>query len=193
VSTALTPSQVKGLRDAADRAVELGVPFNRMTTVHWGALGIDDADAVKATGRLIKLASDWCATKGVKMSWAWARENDEGDGSKGSHVHILLHCPADLPIGSMWRRWLRRLTNQKYRRGGIYSRGIGPTLDPYTRNPELYRENLIAAPAYMTKGAAPPVATEFGIPNSAPTGRVNGKRAAWSQTRGQSALSIPFG
>jgi hypothetical protein len=142
VTAALTAKQVKGLREAAHRADKLGVPLNRMTTVHWGALGVDDADAAKATGMLIKLASDWCATKGVKLSWAWVRENDEGDGSKGSHVHILVHCPANLLIGRMWRRWLRRLTNQKYRRGGIYSRGIGPTLDTYAKNPKLYRENL---------------------------------------------------
>ena len=68
MTTALTARQVRGLRDAVDRADELAVPLNRMTTVHWGALGIADAEAAKATRRLIKLASDWCATKGVKMS-----------------------------------------------------------------------------------------------------------------------------
>jgi hypothetical protein len=183
VTTELTSKQVVGLRQASDRAAELGRPFNRMTTVHWGALGIDDADAAKATGRLIKLASDWCTTKGVKMSWAWVRENDEGDGSKGSHAHILLHCPADLPIGRMWRRWLRRLTNQKYRRGGIYSRSIGPSLDTYASNPELHRENLLVALAYMTKGVPQAVATELGISDPVPTGRVIGKRAAWWQAR----------
>jgi hypothetical protein len=185
VTTALTPRQVRGLRDAAERATELGVPFNRMTTVHWGALGIDDTGAAKTTGRLIKLASDWCATKGVKMSWAFARENDEGDGSKGSHVHILLHCPADLPIGRMWRRWLRRLTNQKYRRGGIHSRSVGPNLDAYASNSELYRENLHVALTYMTKGVAEVFATELGISDPEPTGLVIGKRAGWWQQRRQ--------
>jgi hypothetical protein len=184
VTTALTTKQMRGLRDAADRAVELGLPFNRMTTVHWGALGIDDADAAKATGRLIKLASDWCATKGVKMSWAWVRENDEGDGSKGSkgsHVHMLLHCPADLPIGRMWRRWLRRLTNEKYRRGGIFSRGIGPTVDTYATNPDLHRENLVVALAYMTKGIDASAGIVQGMARIEATGAVIGKRAAWWQ------------
>jgi hypothetical protein len=84
----------------------------------------------------------------------------------------------------MWRRWLRRLTNQKYRGGGIYSRCIGPSLETYAKNPELHRENLVAALAYMTKGASPPAATELGITEPTPTGRVIGKRAGWWQEQG---------
>ena len=181
VTVALSAKQVFGIRRAADRAVACGWPFNRFTTIHWGALGIEDCDAARLTGRLIKLASDWCATKGVKMTWAWVRENDEGDGSKGSHVHILLHCPADIPIGRMWRRWLRRLTNQKYQRDGIYSRSVGPTLATHAKSPQLYRWNLRAAISYMTKGVMASHADRLRIAESGPAGRVIGKRAAWWQ------------
>lgn len=113
VSTALTAKQIAGLRSSFKRAIMVSLPFNRFVTVHWGALGIEDHNAAKATGRLIKLASDWCATKGIKMTWCWVRENDDGDGSKGNHVHIALHCPSEVPIGRMWRRWLKRLTIKK--------------------------------------------------------------------------------
>jgi hypothetical protein len=93
----------------------------------------------------------------------------------------------------MWRRWLRRLTNQKYRRGGIYSRGIGPSLDTYANNPELHRENLVAALDYMAKGASTVVASELGIPEPMPTGKVIGKRAAWWQDRHPGNVSFEFG
>ena len=170
VSYALTPRQVQAIYDAADAAFAAGLPFNRFVTVHWTALGVADDGAARATGKLIKLAADWCATKGIKMAWAWVRENDAGDWSKGSHVHLLLHCPANLPIGRMWRRWLRRLTNGKYRTGALASRTIGPTLKSCFSNPALYRENLEAVLAYTCKGIAPDLG-----------GWIFGKRAAWWQ------------
>lgn len=173
VTKALTAKQVRGIRESADQSISCGRPFNRFVTVHWGALGVGDSDAGRMAGRLIKLASDWCSTKGVKMTWAWVRENDEGDGSKGSHVHILLHCPADLMIGRMWRRWLRRLTSRKYAKGAVASRSIGPSLNTFVVNPALYRENLDAVLAYVCKGIDPNLG-----------GRIIGKRAArWQKRR----------
>ena len=173
VSYALTPRQVQAIYDAAEVATAAGLPFNRLVTVHWTALGVADDGAARATGKLIKLAADWCATKGTKMAWAWVRENDAGDMSKGSHVHIMLHCPADLPMGRMWRRWLRRLTNGKYRTGALASRTIGPTLKSCFSNPALYRENLDVVLAYVFKG----VDSDHG-------GRIIGKRAAlWHMVR----------
>lgn len=182
VTNALTAKQVRAIHDAADRAIACGRPFNRFVTVHWGALQIDDAHAARMTGRLIKLASDWCATKGVKMTWAWVRENDEGDGSKGSHVHIALHSPVEVPIGSLWRRWLRHLTNGKYRRGGVLSRSIGPTLSTYVNNAGLYKENLLSVLCYMSKDVTLADAANLGIKEVETTGKVIGKRAAWWQT-----------
>lgn len=173
VTRTLSAKQVMAVRDAADRAIVAGRPFNRFTTVHWGALGVLDIDAARMTGRLIKLASDWCATKGEKMTWVWVRENDEGDRSKGSHVHILLHCPVDLPIGRMWRRWLRRVTGRAYKVDGVFSRSVGPTLATYANNPAIYRENLNGVLNYMTKGSS---GADLG-------GWVIGKRISWWQRR----------
>ncbi len=181
VSTALSGKHVKGLRGAAARAIAADRPFNRMVTVHWGALGIADSEAARATGRLVKLAADWCASKGVKMTWAWVRENDDGDGSKGSHVHFALHCPAGVPIGRMWQRWLRRISKRRYARGAVHSRAIGRTLANYESNPDLYRDNLTAALQYMTKGVRPADAPALGIGRTEPSGKVIGKRAGWWQ------------
>lgn len=142
-------------------------PFNRFVTVHWTALGVSDDIAARATGMLIKLAADWCATKKEKMAWAWVRENDAGDRTKGSHVHILLHCPTDVPIGQMWRRWLKRISKRKYATGGLASRAIGPNLRCYATNPLAYRQNLATVLAYVCKGADPDLG-----------GVIIGKRAA---------------
>lgn len=188
VSTALTAKQVAALTAVSYRAITDGRPFNRMVTVHWGALGLGDSEAARATGRLVKLASDWCASKGVKMTWGWVRENDDGDGSKGSHVHLALHCPASLPIGRMWRRWLRRICKRGYARGAVRSRSIGPTLGTYATNPALYSENLCAVLAYMAKGVRPAEARALGIRHTEPTGRVIGKRAGWCQLRTTGAV-----
>jgi hypothetical protein len=183
VTTALSGKQVAGLRGAAARAIAAGRPLNRMVTVHWGALGIADGQARRATGRLVKLAADWCASKGVKMTWAWVRENDYGDGSKGSHLHLALHCPAGEPIGRMWQRWLRRISKRRYSRGAVHSRAIGRTLANYESNPDLYRDNLTAALQYMTKGVRPADAAALGIVRTEPAGKVIGKRAGWWQSR----------
>lgn len=181
VSAFLTQKQLESLYGAARRAVKADMPFNRFVTVHWAALGVSDCNAARATGRLIKLAADWCATKQVKMPWAWVRENDEGDGSKGSHVHIVLHCPAHVQIGLMWRRWLRRITNSKYRRGAVCSRSIGPTLTTYESNLELYAENLASVLAYMSKGRRESDAQMLDTLHIESTGKIIGKRAAWWQ------------
>lgn len=172
VSRALAVRHVTALHRAAVAAIKAGLPFNRFVTVNWHVLGVADAEAARATGRLIKLASDWCATKGVKMAWAWVRENDDGDGSRGSHVHIVLHCPASLPIGQRWRGWLRRITGSSYRKRGVKSHAIGPKLTTCISNSPLYRENLVRLLDYMVKGTNPGMG-----------GRIIGKRAGWWQPR----------
>jgi hypothetical protein len=178
ISTGLSLKNIEAIFRAADGAAETGRPFNRFVTVHWSALAVDDVDAAHMTGRLIKLASDWCATKGVKMPWAWVRENDDGDGSKGSHVHIVLHCPADLLIGRMWRRWLRRITKRTYARGAIRSLSIGRTLNTHATARTAYEQDMRKVLRYVCKGACRADATALGMASWEPTGRVIGKRAA---------------
>lgn len=183
VSLGLTLKQVVTLHDAAERAFSAGLAFNRFVTVHWEALGVPNSDAARMTGRLIKLASDWCASKRVKMAWAWVRENDDGDGSRGSHVHMVLHCPASLPIGAMWRRWLKRLTGQPYRKGGVNSRAIGANLNAAIVGSNSYRANLAKVIDYMCKGATPEAAKALHLPKWGFGGRITGKRCSVWQRR----------
>jgi hypothetical protein len=186
ISTGLSLKNIEAIFRAAERADATGRPFNRFVTVHWSALDVDDGDAARMTGRLIKLASDWCATKGVKMPWAWVRENDDGDGSKGSHVHILLHCPADLLIGRLWRRWIRRVTNRPYCKGAVRSEVIGRTLNTCMTNPTLYADDLQRLLNYVCKSLCCADAAGLGIPSREPAGRIIGKRAGWWQIRDRS-------
>ena len=161
------------LHSAALAAILAGLPFNRFVTVHWGALGVANEDAARATGQLIKLASDWCASKRVKMTWEWTRENEPPNSVTGHHAHILLHCPACVTIGRMWRRWVRKVTGSAYVKGGVKSRVIGPTLKTCFNNALLYGKNVVGLVNYLAKGFDP-----------ARGGRIIGKRAAcWQQRR----------
>ncbi len=181
ISHNLPLAKARAILAAAGNARSIGLAFNRHVTIHWTAAGFTDEQAAQATGRLIKLASDWQRTKGVQPAWAWVRENDEGDGSKGSHVHILVHCPDTLPIGRMWRRWLRKVTDLPYRAGAIHTSRIGGTVNCYSSNPALYAVNLGAVLAYVCKGVHSADGVTLGLPRTEAGGKVIGKRAAWAQ------------
>lgn len=88
------------LVEAAQRAMAVGLPFNRHLTVHWAKAGLTDRQAAAATGRLVKLIRDWVRKKGGQIAHAWVRENGCG---KGSHSHLLLHIPDGLTL-SLSRR-----------------------------------------------------------------------------------------
>jgi hypothetical protein len=177
----LTLKQAQGVIGGAYRAKDMGLPFNRHIIIHWERLGIPDTEAAWATGRFLKLASDWAATKGGRLIWAWVRENDLGDGSKGSHAHILIHCPSTLPFGRMGRRWLRRITGRPYIIKAMKSRAIGGTLDASAKATDMYATGLAMVLAYMVKGVTAPDGAALGLQTLEPGGRVTGKRAAWSQ------------
>jgi hypothetical protein len=191
VSTALSLAQARSIIAAAYQAHAVGQSFNRLLTVHWEALGLTDSQAARASGDLRKLLSDWLRTRGVEPAWAWVRENDAGDGSKGSHLHLLLHCPSSVPIGRMWRRWLRKITGRPYRRGGVHTSRIGGTLNSYDTAPAHYLANLDKVLAYICKGVSPADAATLGI-DHASCGTIIGKRASTAQclNRG-SYLDIP--
>jgi hypothetical protein len=133
-----------------------------------------------ASGRLVKLASDWLRTRSIQPAWAWVRENDGGDGSKGSHVHLLLHSPSSVPIGRMWRRWLRKITGKPYRRGGVHTSRIGGTLNSHDTAPAHYLANLDRVLAYICKGVSPTDAAALGIAHEV-GGTITGKRAPIAQ------------
>ena len=174
----LTSKQALAIMLAALAAHDIGEPFTRMVTVHWERAGIADDRATLATGKLTKLASDWARRRGGRILWAWTRENDKG---KGSHLHLLIACPAHLPIGRMWRRWLRAITGKPYRTGTINTRRIGGSLAMPAADPVAYRQNLFNAAAYVCKGVRPADAAGLGIKRVEDGGRVIGKRSAVCQ------------
>lgn len=177
-SDCLTTRQARAIMLAALAADDIGEPFTRMVTVHWQRAGIPDDRAAVATGKLTKLASDWARRRGARILWAWARENDRG---KGSHLHLLIACPSHLPIGRMWRRWLRSITGRPYRAGTTNTRRIGGSIATPAAAPANYRQHLFIAAAYVCKGVRPDDAAGLGIKLVEDGGRVIGKRSAVCQ------------
>lgn len=174
----LKAKQARAIMLAALAAERIGQPFTRMVTVHWERAGIPDHAAAAATGRLVKLATDWARRQGARIHWAWTRENDHG---KGSHLHLLIACPRSLPIGRMWRRWLRAITGQPYRGGVVNTRRIGGALSTPETDRAAYHANLFTAIAYICKGVRPEDAADLRISRLEPGGKVTGKRAAVCQ------------
>lgn len=184
-SDSLSPERATGLIEAAQFAAAIGLPFNRHLTIHWERAGVPDSRAAAATGRFLKQAGDWIGKRGGRIAWLWVRENDEGDGSKGSHVHILLHVPA----GSKWtgwrlRRWLERITGKPYRAGTIQTARIGGTLRAAEMAPAVYQANLAAVVGYVLKGASRDAARALGLKRVEAGGRIIGKRCSTSQNIG---------
>ncbi|MEN3976448.1 hypothetical protein [Emcibacter sp. SYSU 3D8] len=187
VSHALTLKQATNIIEAARYAIRIGLPFNRHITIHWETAGIPDSRAAWATGRYLKLMGDWVAKQGGCIAWVWVREN--GDG-KGSHTHILVHVPAGLPIGSIQRRWLRRITGKPYKAGTIHTTRIGGTLAAAQAVTEAYLANLGEAVAYVLKGASADSAAALGLDKLEPGGSIIGKRTATSQNLGATARRL---
>ena len=92
-SDALTEAQIANLKAAERHSRAIGLPFNRMITIHWQAAGVGLADMVKATGRFLDLLTKALARHKSKTAWLWTLEN--GD-RKGGHCHLLIHVPAAL-------------------------------------------------------------------------------------------------
>jgi hypothetical protein len=175
---------IANLIRAALHADQIGLPFNRMITVHWEAAGVALEGMARATGRFIDLMTKTLARHGSKTAWLWVHENADGRGhDKGGHCHILVHIPAALVriVTEMQRRWLRAITGQPYRKRVIKSDPIGGRLGLEASNPELHSVNLDAALAYVLKGASGSTAQSFGLDRREPGGRIIGKRCGTSQ------------
>ncbi len=91
----------------------------------------------------------------------------------------------------MWRRWLRKVTGQPYRKGCVHTSRIGGSLNCHQSNPTLYAINLDAVLAYLCKGVDPMEGDVIGLPRTEPGGTIIGKRAACWQFRGKSARVLP--
>ena len=194
VSLSLTAAQVAAVIDAAATAWTRDMPLTRHITVHWERAGVPDERAAAATGALLKLASQFLQKRGQAFAYIWVRENDDGDGSKGSHVHILAHVPlvAAAAFTAMQRRWLRRVTGRSYQAGVIRTTRIGGTLRTATTSPEVYGVNLAKIVAYVVKGASMDAAAGFGLGRRGEGGSVLGKRVSRSQNLGYRDSRCPI-
>ncbi|WP_150132472.1 hypothetical protein [Erythrobacter litoralis] len=185
-SHALKRSQVENLLAATRFAYEIGLPFNRMITVHWEAAGLPLSDMPRATGHFIDLLSKNMLRRGAQIAWIFVHEGGEG---KGGHAHIIVHIADDLidVVTKAQKRWLRAITGIPYRRGVICTRPIGPRRGVEVANPPLHRENLETTVLYILKGVTPELAGELGVTKLEPGGKVIGKRCGTSQNIGPKA------
>lgn len=165
------------LVEAAQRAMAIGLPFNRHLTVHWEKSGLTDLQAAEATGRMLKLITDWARKKGFAVPYAWVRENGP---DKGSHVHILLHLPEGFAMG-LSRRWYRAATKcRRPRNGAVKTRRIGGTARSAVLASEWYQANLAKLLHYLLKGVDEPTAEALGLDAWAAGGDIAGKRLSIS-------------
>lgn len=183
VTTALSEADAGKLLGAAARALQIGLPFNRFTTVHWESAGV--ADGLKATGRLLKLMGDWLRSRGRQAAFVWVREDGPG---KGAHVHILLHLPPDLidAFNRRQRGWLAACGAQ-WRGGVLRTRSIGRTYRQALGRGQDYVANLAETVDYVLKGADHRARERFGIRRREDGGAVVGKRCGVSQNLGPTA------
>jgi hypothetical protein len=179
-SDALTKAHVTSLIAATSHSYKIGLPFNRMITIHWQAAGIALPDIAEATGRFLDLFTKWLGRCGYRTAWLWVHE---GGDNKGGHCHMLVHVPAALVsrLTGLQKRWLRRISGKPYRRHVILSRPIGGWLGLENGNPGLHANNLEVALAYVLKGACPTAALHFGLTRLEYGGRIIGKRCGTSQ------------
>lgn len=180
----LSAAQVANLIAAERHAALIGLPFNRMITLHWESAGVPLEGMAKATGRFTDLLTKALARHGSATAWIWTHENGAG---KGGHCHLLVHVPAALvPILTRLQRgWLRRITGSPYRKRVIFSRPIGGRLGLEGTSPLLHAGNLAEALGYVLKGADTTAAATHGLVRVEPGGRVIGKRCGTSQNIGR--------
>lgn len=185
VSHTLTRHQCQRLLWASSRASLAGFPFNRHTTFHHAAMGIPAEAGHVAVAALIKLGSDFLATKGHRLRWIFAREDGPG---KGPHAHILWHVPPELARAffGRWPSWKARLARSYavagHGRGGrvIKTRCIGGSGMAFRSNPQAFAFHLDMALGYALKGADPVTIAALALAKGhQPGGAVIGRRAGW--------------
>jgi hypothetical protein len=202
-STGLSAHHAQTIVQAGIASIICDRPFNRFITIHWGALGLGDDDAFKATAKLMTLARDWLRDRGATADWLWVRENDEGDGSKGSHVHWLVHLPDAHRMAFLARLkgWCAKAAGaRRYVANALMTRPIGQNVDSWCNAPDSHCANLRAVTAYLLKGL-PPTAYHAACdgldaiwqgygqatPNPGLAGYVIGKRVGVSKSLGRIA------
>lgn len=185
-SVSLTKAQVANLTAAESHAKGVGLPLNRMITIHWETAGVPLERMAKATGRFIDLFTKALARNGSKTAWIWVHEGGE---DKGGHCHLLAHVPAHLVpiISGLQKGWLRKISGNNYRASVIHSKPIGGRLGLDVSNEELHAINLERVVSYVLKGADAEAASLFGLTKLEAGGLIVGKRCGTSQNIGAAA------
>ncbi|MCH8616633.1 hypothetical protein LZ016_11045 [Sphingomonas sp. SM33] len=184
-STALRLRDCENLLLAAEHAIGIGKPLNRMLTVHFDAAGI--CDPVKATGQLLKLMGDWLRCYNTGITAVWVRE---AGSTKGEHVHILLSIPPPV-LGSftrMQRGWFKKI-GAAWKRGVYKSRPIGGShkLAFNQATTDLYKRALTGALHYLLKGADTHARAAHRISKRQDGGELWGKRCGTTENIGRAA------
>ena len=185
----LTAKQVAGLMAAARHSGVIGLPLNRMTTIHWERAGVPLSRMVRATGRYIDHMTRLVRQHGQATAWLYVHENGPG---KGGHCHLLMHTPAGLvaTLTGQQRAVLRRITGRPYRANVITSRPIGGKVGIERTAPDLHAANLTKALHYLAKGTDDHTAAALGLYRLDGGGRVIGKRCGTSQNIGTKARKV---
>lgn len=184
-STSLRPKDCENLILAAEHAIRIGKPLNRMLTVHFDAAGI--SDPVRATGQLLKLMGDWLRCYNSAITAVWVRE---AGSAKGEHIHILLSVPPNKigPFNRMQRGWFKKI-GAAWKRGVYRSRPIGGSLKLAfsAASASLYQQALTGALHYLLKGADAQARAAHDITKRDDGGDLWGKRCGATENIGRAA------
>jgi len=153
-SRSLSIAQAENIAAAAGHALRLGWPLNRHVTWHLEKSGVAPVDGAKAIGRFLKLHRQFLASRGKPFACVWVREDDDGDQSKGAHVHILMHVPSDAAraVTRRQKRWIRKATLLPYRAKVIRTSRIGGTVRAADTLPPSYWVGFAKVLDYVLKG-----------------------------------------
>jgi hypothetical protein len=144
----LSDGQYDRLSQAALFAEAVGLPFNRLTTVHWDKARV--ADPLASTRKLLKALGKALRRHGFAFAYLWVRENGS---DKGEHVHILWHGPDCLPDLNRWLARALKSCGAVRRKGVRDTRAVGRRVsDAITRGAD-YLQNVEAGLDYLCKGA----------------------------------------
>lgn len=181
-SLALAYLACRNIIDAALYAEAVGSPLNRWITINWDRGKVERP--LWATGRFLKLATDWLRSKGVSAGYVWVRESG---AHKGNHVHIIMRVPDALAtaFSSHQSGWLKAC-------GARRSKGVvdtSPVGRSYDEPVASYAPNLDNILSYMIKGADDEAHHRLRLDAARwePGGFVVGKRSGFSQNVGPAA------
>ena len=196
----LSVAHAENIAAAAGHALQLGLPLNRHVTWHLEKSGVAPGDGAKAIGRFLKLHRQFLAARGQPFACVWVREDDDGDRSKGAHVHILMHVPSAVApaVTRRQRRWLRMAACQPYSAGSLRTSRIGGTVRAAESGSLHYTVSLAKIVDYLLKGISAGAAERLRrspvtflrmlpLQRHGRGGHITGKRCGWSENVGAKA------